>query len=90
MIVQVTLISNKGNRPVSCLLDAESKEYLLSHQKEVKERGIVKICQKRYWDKRDLINYGYLKVKMREYNEERIKRENDERYARIKKERGWE
>lgn len=90
MKIQVTLISNRGNRPVSCLIDnIESREYFLSHKDEIRKQGITKICQKRYWGKRELLNYGYTKVIMREYDKEKIEKENAERYERIKKERGW-
>lgn len=88
MQVQVTLLSDRGNRPVSCIVDVESREYFLSHKKEIQQKGITKICQKRYWQKRDLLNYGYMKVMMREYDKERIEKENAERYERIKKKEG--
>lgn len=90
MRVQVTLMSDKGNRPVSCILDGiESKEYFLAHKKEIQQKGILKICHKRYWEKYHLVKYGYTRVIMREYDEEKIAKENAERYEQIKKERGW-
>ena len=50
---------------------------------------MIKICQKRYWTNADLKKYFYTRVKIREYDKEKIEKENAERYERIKKERGW-
>lgn len=63
--VQVTMYSDTGYKPVSCIIQVDSKEYLLAHKKEIQERGIIKICQKRYWQKFHVKQYGYTKVKMR-------------------------
>lgn len=88
--IQVTLTSTTGKyKPVSCLINVESKEYFLEHKKEIQQKGIIKICQKRYWQTYHLKQYGYTKCKMREYDAEKIAKENAERYERIKKERGW-
>ncbi len=87
--IQITLFSDKGYKPVSCLVEVENVEYYKEHLKEVKAQGIQKICNKRYWEKYHLIQYGYTKVKMRIYDKEEIKKEKTERYERIKRERGW-
>ena len=52
-----------------------------------KKDGKIKMCQKRYWTKKDLKKFGYNIVKIREYNKERIEKENAERYERIKQEK---
>lgn len=87
--VQVTLTSDAGYKPVSCIINTESKEYFLAHKKEIQEQGIIKICQKRYWQKHHVKQYGYNRVKMREYDKEKIEKLNKERYEQIKIERGW-
>ena len=67
---QVTLYCADGRyRPVSCLVPSETvqearedKDKLIS---AVKQEGIKKICQKRYWTAKDLKKYNYTKVKIR-------------------------
>lgn len=69
MKIQVTLYSDKGYRPISCLISVTDKADFIARKKEVQQQGIVKICQKRYWQKYHLTQYGYTRVKMREYPE---------------------
>lgn len=87
--VQITLMSTTGYKAVSCIIEVESRAYLVAHKAEVQKQGITKICQKRYWNNSHLRQYGYTKCKMREYDKEKIAKENAERYEQIKKERGW-
>lgn len=87
MKIQITLFSNAGYKPVSCIIEAEN--ITAENKKELQNRGIIKICQKRYWQKFHLKQYGYTKVKIREYDKEKIEAENKARYEQIKKERGW-
>jgi hypothetical protein len=92
---QVTLFDPSNTyKPVSCiiskntnLIEAIGKE---AYIKRIKEDGIKKICAKRYWRTTDLVKYGYTKMKIREYDKEKIAKENAERYEQIKKERGWD
>lgn len=91
---QVTLMCETGEyRPVSTIVKANTDDLLkmgkTSYINDIRKRGIVKICQKRYWGSADLKRYHYTKVKMREYDKEKIAKENAERYERIKRERGW-
>ncbi len=88
--IQVTLYDKQGRyKPVSALYKVESISWFQSHRKEVQIGGIIKICQKRGWDQKDLARYGYTTCKMRIYDPEKIKRQEEERYEKIKKERGW-
>lgn len=88
--IQVTLMCSTGQyKPVSCLVDVESKEYFLAHKKEIQQKGIIKICNQRYWQTYHLKQYSYTKCKMREYDKEKIAKENAKRYEQIKRERGW-
>lgn len=89
MQVQVTMMSTKGYKPVSCLIEAKDKKDAQDHLTEIKTKGIQKICQKRLWNNHHLKQFGYVKVKMRIYDKEKIDAENEERYERIKRERGW-
>lgn len=70
---QVTLFCGTGAyKPVSCIVNypQTSNENLLSNdseKKNIQKAGVIKICQKRYWQKSDLIKYGFTKCKIREY-----------------------
>ena len=83
---QVTLHTVSGKyKPVSCIITTDLT--LEDNKKEIINKGVVKICQKRYWTKKDLTTYGYTKAKIREYDKEKIAQENAERYAKIKEEK---
>ena len=88
--LQVTMISNKGYKPVSAIVNVPSVEAFKTNPQQYRKEGIVKICAKRYWTINDVRKYGYdSEIKMRVYDREKIERENAERYEQIKKERGW-
>ena len=75
---QVTLYCTTGEyRPVSCIIVKDSDE-IYKVGKEVfidrlKKDGVQKICAKRNWDRSDLVRYHYTRMKMREYDEQKIK-----------------
>ena len=86
MTYQVTLTTTTGKyKPVSCIVTTDLT--LEDNKKEIINKGVVKICQKRYWTQRDLKNYGYTKAKVREYDKEKIEQENKERYEKLKQEK---
>lgn len=67
---QVTLYCADGRyRPVSCLISSEMVQEVKEDKAKlisvVKQEGIKKICQKRYWTAKDLKKYNYTKVKIR-------------------------
>lgn len=69
-VYQVTLFSTAGYRPVSCMVNIEQESDIdnsnnREERKKIQREGVVKICQKRYWSKQDLIKYGYTKCKIR-------------------------
>ena len=83
---QVTLNSVSGKyKPVSCIITTDLS--VDTDKKEIINKGVTKICQKRYWTKRELTKYGYTKAKVREYDKEKIAQESVERYAKIKEEK---
>lgn len=83
---QVTLTDMMGRyKPVSCIITTDLT--LEENKKDIINKGIVKICQKRYWTQRDLKRYGYLKAKVRVYNKEKIEQENKERYEQLKEQK---
>lgn len=90
---QVTLIcATNQYKPVSCIISREQTMNADPTTDKVAKAsiiadGIQKICGKRGWGKRDLIQYSYTRVKVRLYDEEKIKQENEERYNKIKEEK---
>ena len=76
MKYQVTMYCVTGQyRPVSTIvtIEQENDDNLLLNPKKKKEiidKGIVRICQKRHWTSREVIQYGYIKVKAREYEKQ--------------------
>lgn len=60
---QVTLFCKSGKyRPVASIVRVEATTPI----EEIKKKGIVKICQKRYWTNKDLKKYEYTLCKVRE------------------------
>lgn len=89
---QITLVCTTNKyKPVSCIIKKDSNDIKRMGKTEfvsmLKQEGIRKICQKRYWSNRELKEYGYTTVKVREYNKEKIAQENAERYEKIKEEK---
>ena len=90
---QVTLLcADNKYRPVSAIVNFEQTTDAdltidPTKGKEIRQKGIVKICQKRYWSKADLLKYNYTKCKVRVYDKDKIAEENAERYERIKEEK---
>lgn len=83
---QVTLSTINGKyKPVSCIITTDLS--LETNKKDIINKGVIKICQKRYWTQRDLKTFGYLKAKVREYDKVKIEQENKERYEQIKEQK---
>lgn len=80
---QITLISDKGYKPVSTIVTQRDEKT----SAELKTTGIKKIAQKRLWTNADLKKYGYTTCKIREYDKAKIEQENKERYERLKEEK---
>lgn len=75
---QITLYCTTGEyRPVSCILTRDTQEIERvgkeAFLESLKKDGIKKICMERGWTKAEVLKYHYLKMKMREYDEEKIK-----------------
>ena len=81
---QVTLMCDNGKyKAVSTIVTMEET----NDKKAIMREGQKKIMIQRYWSMNDLKKYGYTKGKVREYDREKIERENAERYERIKEEK---
>ncbi len=75
---QITLYCTTGEyRPVSCIIIRDAEEITRIGEQAFKDKlkrdGIQKICAQRSWGKADLLRYHYTKMKMREYDEQKIK-----------------
>ena len=89
---QITLISGKGFKPVSCII--KNRQYDdtdwtkdKEHKRVLVKRGIEKICAVRYWGSRELKKYDYTKSRIRMYDKGKIEKENKENYERLKEEK---
>lgn len=74
---QVTLFCSTGQyKPVSCIITMKQDDETINlldnkeTKKDIVHKGIVKICQKRYWSNKDLIKYNYIKAKVRKVEKE--------------------
>ena len=84
---QITIYCTTGEyRPVSCIItrDTDDIERLgeQTFRDNLKVDGIKKICAQRNWTSTDLLRYHYTKMKMREYDEEKIKQEKEKHTKR--------
>lgn len=90
---QVTLVDNKKKyRPISTIVKVEQAEGVdltldAQKKKEIINKGIVKICQKRGWGKLELQVYNYLTALVRKYDGEETKASDKARYEKIKEEK---
>ena len=68
---QVTIYNPDGYyKPISCIVNNEqsdNSDWSLdkTKRKELQHKGVIKICQKKYWSKSDLKKYNYSKCKIR-------------------------
>lgn len=65
--IKVTIVSDKGRRPVSTLINVNSMKDWNDNAKRYKNAAVRNICAKKYWDARDLKLWGYTKVKAEIY-----------------------
>lgn len=83
---QVTLKSVTGKyKPVSCIVKCEELDLTKKEdRKNLITKGTQKICAKRYWGKKELLNGGYTKAIVREYDKEAIAAAAKANYEAIK------
>ena len=87
MQLQVTLFDERGKyKPVSTLVEMPKKEVIAKNFKPYRDKGVQKICAKHYWTAKDIKKY-FTQVKIRIYNEEKVKAENENRYNEIKRQK---
>ena len=87
MQLQVTLFDERGKyKPVSTLVEMPKKEVIAKNFKPYRDKGVQKICAKHYWTAKDIKKY-FTQVKIRIYNEEKVKAEKENRYNEIKRQK---
>lgn len=71
---QITMYcSTNQYKPISTIVkieqEREEENLLLNKEKkqEIINKGIVRICQKKFWTMREVKRYNYTRVKAREY-----------------------
>lgn len=68
---QVTIYNPDGYyKPISCIINNEQSDntnWALDKikQKEIQQKGVIKIANRKYWTKSDLKRYNYSKCKVR-------------------------
>lgn len=91
MKIQVTLFDiNNKLKPIACVLEVENLESARQNLGEIKKQAYNKIASKRYQTATEIFSKGYQKMKIREYDPDKIKRENMIKYQlrQIKEKRG--
>ena len=77
MRIQVTLFDiNEKLKPIACVLEVEILEYAKQNMGEIKKKAYNKIASKRYLTATEIFSKGYQKMKIREYDPDKIKKEN--------------
>ena len=81
MKIQVTFFQKENKyKPISIVLDVESMDYYTSHKVELQRRALLNIAHQRKTTPKELINQGYIKIKVREYDKEKIKEQQEHQH----------
>ena len=87
--IQVTFCSDYGRRPLSVVIKVPSVRAYTENLQYYNKYALARILLKRHMKPKDMVEYGYTKIKARVYDPVAIEQEKAERYEQIKKERGW-
>lgn len=78
MKIQVTLYHKDNTyKPMSTLIEVESMEYYEQHKAELQKKALQNIGHQRYLTPSEIISRGFTKVKVREYDTEKIKAQQE-------------
>ena len=78
MKLQVTLFDkNKKYKPMSTIVEIESMEYYEQNKGEVQKRALLNIAHQRRTLPQDIMKQGFTQIKVREYNIEKIKEQQE-------------
>lgn len=73
MKLQVTLFATNGKyRPISTIINVESMEDYEQNKRKYQEKAILNICHNRRTTWKELKQDSYTKIKVREYDKEKI------------------
>ena len=76
--IQLTFFQKENKyKPISTLLDVESMDYYTSHKVELQKRALLNIAHQRKTTPQELLKQGYTKIKVREYDLEKIKAQQE-------------
>lgn len=76
MKLQVTLFATNGKyRPISTLINVESMEDYNKHLRDYQKQAILNICHNKKTTWRELVKNSYTKVKVREYDQDKIQQQ---------------
>lgn len=70
MLIQVTLLSRIGYKPISTIINLQETDFEIAKPK-AKQKGIEKICAQRNMTIQDLRKYEYFSMKMRVVEEKK-------------------
>jgi len=78
MKLQVTFFHNEGKyKPVSTIIEVESIEQYEQHKAQEQRKALMNIAHYRHTTPQVLIKQGYTKVKIREYDIDKIKEQQE-------------
>lgn len=79
--LQVTLF-DKANKykPMSTIISIDNINYYNTHKAQVQKRAIENIAHQRRMLPKEMIELGYTQVKVREYNQEKIKEQQEQQH----------
>lgn len=81
MKLQVTLFHKENKyKPISTIVEVESMDYYNSHKAEIQKKAMENCGHARYLTPSQLIEQGYTKVKVREYDLAEIKKQEELRH----------
>lgn len=81
MKLQVTVFHNEGKyKPMSTLLEVDSMQEYENNKAEMQKRALLNIGHYRHLTPQEIIKNGYTKIKVREYNLEKIKAQQEQQH----------
>lgn len=81
MKLQVTVFHNEGKyKPMSTILEVESMQEYENNKSEIQKRALLNIGHYRHLTPQEIIKNGYTKIKVREYDLEKIKAQQEQQH----------
>ena len=76
--IQITFFQKENKyKPISTILDIKNMDYYINHKTELQKKALLNIAHQRKTTPKELINQGYIKIKVREYDKEKIKAQQE-------------